>query len=113
RGYDIAVLAEKAQFEEVAFLLQYGELPTREELAQYKARLKALRRLPEPLARVLESIPASSHPMDVLRTACSFLGNLEPEVDFSQQDACIERLVALLPAAICYWWHHAQDGRRI
>lgn len=113
RGYDIAELADRAQFEEVAFLLQYGEPPTAEELAQYRGRLKALRRLPEALARVLESIPATSHPMDVLRTACSFLGNLEPEVDFSQQDACIERLLALFPAVISYWWHYSRSGLRI
>lgn len=113
RGYDISVLAEKAQFEEVSYLLQYGQLPGQSELSQYKARLKLLRHLPDALKAVLERIPASSHPMDVLRSSCSFLGNLEVEENFSQQDDKIERMLALFPSAICYWYHFSHNGKRI
>lgn len=113
RGYDISVLAEKAQFEEVAFLLQYGELPDPDALAAYRQRLIAQRHLPQTLREVLERIPADSHPMDVMRTACSFLGVLETEEDFEQQDEKIERMLALFPAAIAYWYHHSHHGRRI
>ena len=80
RGYDIQDLAEHCTFEEVAHLLLKGSLPTREQLDAYKARLKARRALPAALAEVLERIPASAHPMDVLRTGCSALGCLEPEL---------------------------------
>ena len=113
RGYDIKDLAEKATFEEVAYLLLQGRLPTRGELKDYVARLKGLRALPEPLKKVLEQIPATAHPMDVMRTGCSTLGNLEPEMDFSQQDAAIERMLALLPSIICYWYAFSHQGKRI
>ena len=78
-GYDISELADKAQFEEVSFLLSRGELPTESELTEYKAKLKSLRGLPDALKTVLENIPKDAHPMDVMRTATSFLGNVEPE----------------------------------
>jgi len=113
RGYDIAALAAHAQFEEVAFLLAYGHLPNAGELDAYKARLAAARSLPEPLKEVLERIPASADPMDVMRTGCSMLGNLEPEEDFEQQTAKIERLIATLPAIICYWYRFTHDHVRI
>ena len=79
RGYSIDDLAENAGFEEVAWLLLRGELPTRGELDDYHDHLRGLRRLPEPLKRVLEQLPVTTHPMDVLRTGCSALGCLEPE----------------------------------
>lgn len=79
RGYDVQDLAENCQFEEVAYLIFFGELPTAEQLASYKAKLKSLRQLPQALKEVLERIPADSHPMDVMRTGVSMLGNLETE----------------------------------
>ncbi|WP_369602260.1 2-methylcitrate synthase [Hahella sp. SMD15-11] len=113
RGYPIEVLAEKAQFEEVAWLLLRGKLPNRQELEAYKARLKGQRGLPQALREVLERIPADAHPMDVMRTGCSVLGNLEGEKDFSEQDDKIDRMVAVFPSIICYWWRFVQDGVRI
>lgn len=113
RGFDISVLAEKAQFEEVAHLLLRGHLPNQQELDAYTKKLKSLRGLPAPLKEVLEQIPASAHPMDVMRTGCSMLGNLETEEDFSQQDDCIDRMLALFPAIICYWYHYSHNGKRI
>ncbi|RMF16469.1 MAG: 2-methylcitrate synthase [Gammaproteobacteria bacterium] len=113
RGYPIEVLAEKAEFEEVAYLLLRGKLPNRQQLADFKARLKALRGLPPALKEVLERIPADAHPMDVMRTGCSVLGNLEGEKDFSEQDDKIDRMLALFPSIICYWWRYVQDGVRI
>lgn len=113
RGHDISVLAEKATFEEVAFLLLKGHLPTQVELDAYISKIKSLRDLPQPLKDVLERIPASAHPMDVMRTGCSMLGNLETETDFSQQDGAIDRLLAVLPSIICYWYRFSHDGVRI
>ncbi|MBY8201188.1 2-methylcitrate synthase [Vibrio fluvialis] len=113
RGYDITDLANNAQFEEVAHLLLVGHLPTQAELDQYKTRLIGLRGLPQPLKEVLERIPADAHPMDVMRTGCSMLGNLETEQDFSQQLAATERMLALFPAIICYWYRFSHDGVRI
>ena len=113
RGYDISELAEKAKFEEVAFLLLKGHLPTQSELTAYTTKLQSLRSLPDALKEVLERIPASAHPMDVMRTGCSMLGNLEIETDFAQQDDAIDRLLALLPAIICYWYRFSHDGVRI
>ena len=113
RGYDISELAEKAQFEEVAFLLLKGHLPTQPELDAYIAKLKSLRTLPAALREVLERIPADAHPMDVMRTGCSMLGNLETETDFAQQDDAIDRLLATLPAIICYWYKFSHEGARI
>lgn len=113
RGYDIHDLADRAEFEEVAYLLQYGKLPSRDELSGYKARLKARRSLPQPLRTVLEQIPRSAHPMDVMRTGCSMLGNLETEESFGQQDEVIERLLAVFPSIICYWYRYSHDGVRI
>jgi 2-methylcitrate synthase len=113
RGYDISELAEKAKFEEVAFLLLKGHLPNQSELDAYNTKLQSLRTLPDALNEVLERIPASAHPMDVMRTGCSMLGNLETETDFAQQDDAIDRLLALLPAIICYWYRFSHDGVRI
>src|SRR5690606_31994786 len=81
RGYDVQDLAENCQFEEVAYLILKGKLPNQAELDGYKARLKSLRGLPQALKEVLERIPKDAHPMDVMRTGCSMLGNLETEMD--------------------------------
>ena len=113
RGYDMSELAEKASFEEVAHLLLKGHLPTQDELDAYIAKLKGMRNLPEALKTVLEQIPASAHPMDVMRTGCSMLGNLETEMDFSEQQDVTDRLLALFPAIICYWYRFSHDGVRI
>ncbi|EGR4433742.1 2-methylcitrate synthase [Vibrio cholerae] len=113
RGYDITDLAHHAQFEEVAHLLLVGHLPTQAELEQYKTRLIGLRGLPEKLKQALELIPAEAHPMDVMRTGCSILGNLEPEHTFAEQQASTERMLALFPAIICYWYRFSHDGVRI
>src|SRR5450830_806085 len=113
RGYDVRELAADAQFEEVAYLLLYGELPTKAELAAYSAKLSKLRDLPQALKEVLERIPADAHPMDVMRTGCSFLGNLEPEQDFSVQRDVTDRLLAAFPAIMCYWYRFSHDGKRI
>ncbi|EHU9472893.1 2-methylcitrate synthase [Vibrio vulnificus] len=113
RGYDITDLANHAQFEEVAHLLLRGHLPAQQELDAYKTRLIGLRGLPAELKQALELIPASAHPMDVMRTGCSVLGNLEQETDFSQQLDATERMLALFPAIICYWYRFSHDGVRI
>src|SRR5690554_6078947 len=113
RGYDLTDLVENCQFEEVAYLLLKGELPDHSQLRSYKARLKDLRTLPQPLKEVLERIPASAHPMDVLRTGCSVLGNLETETSFEQQHDAADRLLATLPSIICYWYRYSHDGVRI
>ncbi|MDN3682574.1 2-methylcitrate synthase [Vibrio tapetis subsp. quintayensis] len=113
RGYDITDLANHAQFEEVAFLLLQGHLPNQSELDEYKTRLIGLRGLPDALKKVLELIPADAHPMDVMRTGCSMLGNLEQEQDFSEQQRATERMLALFPAMICYWYRFSHDGIRI
>ena len=113
RGFDIYDLAEHARFEEVAYLLHYGKLPTRAEYEAYVKRLKGLRALPEALKQALETVPGDSHPMDVLRTGCSLLGNLEPEGDFSRQLDVADRLLAAFPSILLYWWRFHQDGKRI
>ena len=113
RGYDVRELAADAQFEEVAYLLLYGELPTQAELDAYSNKLSKLRDLPQALKEVLERIPADAHPMDVMRTGCSFLGNIEPEKDFSVQRDVTDRLLAAFPAIMCYWYRFSHDGQRI
>lgn len=113
RGYDVKDLAEHCIFEEVAYLILYGELPTQQQLTDYQKRLQGFRDLPQALKEVLERIPADAHPMDVLRTGCSVLGNLETETDFSQQQDAADRLLATLPGMICYWHRFATDGARI
>jgi len=113
RGYDITDLADNAQFEEVAYLLLRGKLPNQKELDTYKAKLKGLRSLPDALKLVLEQIPKDAHPMDVMRTGCSMLGNLETEQDFSEQDDKIDRMLASFPAIITYWYRFAHEGVRI
>lgn len=113
RGYSIDELAANATFEEIAWLLLYGELPTSAELTEYNKKLKGLRGLPDSLKTVLELIPQDTHPMDVMRTGCSMLGNLEPERSFDDQLAASDRLVAALPSIICYWYRYSHHGERI
>src|SRR5512147_191152 len=116
RGYDIVELARHATFEEVAFLLIHGELPTQSELKDYIKKLKSLRELPANVKAALELIPAAAHPMDVLRTGCSVLGTVLPEKeDRNIQGArdVIDRLVASFGSMLLYWWHYSQNGRRI
>lgn len=113
RGYGIDALAQHACFEEVAYLLLYGKLPNLKELNAYTASLRQRRELPASLRKVLEHVPASAHPMDVMRTGCSVLGNLEPERDFSEQHECANRMLATFPAIINYWYRYARDGVRI
>ena len=113
-GYDIYDLADNATFEEVAYLLLHGKLPTRAELDAYVAKIKSLRGLPDALKVVLEMVPAEAHPMDVLRTGVSFLGNIEPEAgDFSDQQDVADRLLACLPSMMVYWHRFHTDGVRI
>ncbi|HCG7540055.1 2-methylcitrate synthase [Vibrio parahaemolyticus] len=113
RGYDITDLANNAQFEEVAHLLLRGHLPNQQELDAYKTHLLSLRGLPTELKQALELIPVSAHPMDVMRTGCSVLGNLEQEMSFDEQLQATERMLALFPAIICYWYRFSHDGVRI
>ena len=113
RGYDISELAAHASFEEVAYLVFFGELPDADELAAYRTKLKGLRGLPDALKGVLEHIPASAHPMDVMRTGCSMLGNLEPEGDFTNQQEVASRLLGAMPSIINYWYRFSHDGVRI
>ncbi len=113
RGYDVKELADKCQFEEVAYLILKGELPTQAQLDDYKAKLKSLRTLPQPLKEVLERIPASAHPMDVMRTGCSMLGNLETEESFEQQQDATDRMLALFPGMINYWYNFSHKDKRI
>lgn len=113
RGYAIEALAEYAQFEEVAYLLMHGELPTSEQLETYLGRLKERRGLPAPLCDVLERIPKDTHPMDVMRTGCAMLGTLEPEGSFSEQQDVADRLLAAFPSILCYWHRFVHEGERI
>jgi 2-methylcitrate synthase len=115
-GYDIRDLAANCEFEEVAHLLVHGKLPTVAELKQYKVRLKALRALPDAVRVVLEALPASAHPMDVLRTGVSALGCVLPESDDHNEAGArdiIDRLLASLNSMLLYWHHFSRSGRRI
>jgi 2-methylcitrate synthase len=113
RGYDIMELSEQSSFEEVAYLLLRGELPNAQQLAEYKAKLAKLREVPATLREVLERLPASAHPMDVMRTGCSVLGTLEPENSFSQQLDIADRLLAIFPGIMNYWYRYANHKKRI
>ncbi|MCL1079391.1 2-methylcitrate synthase [Parashewanella spongiae] len=113
RGYDLKDLADNVCFEEVAYLILKGELPNQQQLNEYVIKLKSLRGLPTALKEVLERIPADTHPMDVMRTGCSMLGNLEPEHSFNEQNEAADRLLAAFPSIICYWYRFSHDGVRI
>jgi 2-methylcitrate synthase len=113
RGYSIYDLAEHATFEEVAFLLVYGLLPSHSELVAYRKKLASQRDIPLALKEVLERIPATAHPMDVMRTAVSMLGTLEGETASHTQTDITDRLLATLPSIMVYWWQFSQHGKRI
>jgi 2-methylcitrate synthase len=113
RGYSISDLAEHATFEEVAHLLIRGWLPAKQELAAYRKRLLSMRGLPPGLQALLEQLPATAHPMDVLRTGCSALGAIEPERAASDRYYVGERLLASFPAMLFYWFHIHANSRRI
>jgi 2-methylcitrate synthase len=116
RGYDILDIAESCEFEEIAFLLVHGKLPTAVELREYKARLQSLRGIPEPVRETLERIPAAAHPMDVMRTAVSALGGVLPEReehDTAGARDVADRLMASLGSMLLYWHHWTQGGKRI
>ncbi|WP_194711243.1 bifunctional 2-methylcitrate synthase/citrate synthase [Noviherbaspirillum soli] len=116
RGYDILDVANTSEFEEIAYLLVHGKLPTAGELKGYKAKLRSLRGIPSNLKTVLEALPASSHPMDVMRTAVSVLGCVLPEKDDHNTPGArdiADRLMASLGSALLYWYHYSHNGRRI
>jgi 2-methylcitrate synthase len=116
RGYDILDVATTCEFEEIAYLLVHGKLPTRAELIGYKAKLKSMRGIPEGVKRVLEELPSSTHPMDVMRTAVSALGCMMPEKDDHNAPGArdiADRLMASLGSMLLYWYHYAVNGRRI
>ncbi|EHL96579.1 2-methylcitrate synthase [Acetobacteraceae bacterium AT-5844] len=116
RGYDILDIATRCEFEEIAYLLVHGALPTEAELRGYKAKLRSLRGLPAAVRQALEAIPAAAHPMDVMRTGVSALGTVLPEKeDHSHAGArdIADRLMASLGSMLLYWHHYAQNGRRI
>ncbi|RZU98563.1 bifunctional 2-methylcitrate synthase/citrate synthase [Spiribacter vilamensis] len=116
RGYDILDLAEGCDFEETAHLLVHGWLPNSNELSRYKAELKRLRGLPNPVKKALEQLPASAHPMDVMRTGVSLLGCTLPEKDDHNEAGArgiADRLLASLGSILLYWYHFSHNGRRI
>jgi 2-methylcitrate synthase len=113
RGYAIADLAAHAAFEEVAYLLIHGTLPDKGEFDRYRRRLAGLRGLPAGLKTVLEQLPAQAHPMDVLRTGCSALGTLEPETAQHGAHQIADRLLAVFPSMLLYWYQFHRTGRRI
>ncbi len=116
RGYDIHDLAAHCEYEEVAYLLLHGKLPTAAELAAYKTELKAARGLPDAVLKALELLPATAHPMDVLRTGVSVLGCIEPEAldhDAARATAIADGLLAKLVSMLCYWLQFARHGKRI
>jgi 2-methylcitrate synthase len=116
RGYDILEIADTCEFEEIAYLLVHGKLPNRAELAAYKVRLKSLRGVPAGVRTILETLPPSTHPMDVLRTGVSALGCLLPEKDdhgaAGARDIA-DRLIACLGPMLVYWYHYSVNGQRI
>jgi 2-methylcitrate synthase len=116
RGYDILDMASVCEFEEIAYLLVHGKLPTRAELAAYHAKLASLRAIPAPVRSALEQIPASAHPMDVMRTGVSMLGTVLPEReahDAAGARDIADRLLASLGPMLLYWHHYSRDGTRI
>jgi 2-methylcitrate synthase len=116
RGYDILDIAEQCEFEEIAYLLVHGKLPTAAALRGYKAKLAQLRGLPAAVLRVLEQLPASAHPMDVMRTGCSALGTALPEKDDHNLPGArdiADRLMASFGSMLLYWYHYSYSGRRI
>ncbi|HVO88663.1 MAG TPA: 2-methylcitrate synthase, partial [Casimicrobiaceae bacterium] len=113
---DVRDLAAHAEYEEVAYLVLYGKLPTQSELTAYKAKLRSLRGLPAPVRAVLEALPAGAHPMDVMRSGCSALGCTLPERDDHNVPGArdiADRLMASFGSMLLYWYHYSHNGRRI
>jgi len=116
RGYDIADLAETCEFEEVAYLIVHGKLPTQAELDAYKTKLKQWRDLPSEVKTVLEQMPASAHPMDVMRTGCSMIGACDPESkqrDSGEAREIIDKLMVNFVSILLYWYHYSHNGKKI
>ncbi len=116
RGYDILDFAKQAEFEEIAHLIIHGTLPTAAELKAYKAKLRALRGLPQGVKKALEALPSSAHPMDVMRTGCSVLGCCLPEREShpaAETRNILDRLMASFGSMLLYWYHFAVNGKRI
>jgi 2-methylcitrate synthase len=116
RGYDILDVADACEFEEIAYLLVHEKLPNKTELAAYKTKLKSMRGIPFAVQDVLESLPASAHPMDVLRTGCSALGCILPEKDNHNIQGArdiADRMMASFGSMLLYWYHFAVNGKRI
>ena len=116
RGYDILHFAERAQFEEIAYLLIHGRLPNAAELAAYKIRLKGFRALPPAVKAALEILPASANPMDVLRSGASVMGCILPEKNDENHDGardCADRLMSAFASMLFYWMHFSRSGKRI
>ena len=116
RGYDILDFADKAEFEEIAYLLIHGTLPTRAQLNSYKAKLRSLRGLPQAVKQALEAIPPTAHPMDVMRTGCSVMGSCLPEKEShpaSEARNIVDKLMASFGSMLLYWYHYAHNGKRI
>lgn len=113
RGYSIFDLANHATFEEVAYLLIYGQLPTKQQLSQYCDKLISLRGLPKEVAELLKKIPGAANPMDVMRTVCSYLGTLEPEGATRTGQEVADRLLAIFPGALLYWYHYHLTGNEL
>ena len=114
RGYDIKDLAQHCIFEEVAFLLLVGHLPSKQELAKFQAQINNSREVPCKLKQILEQLPKTAHPMDIMRTICSVMGILEPEKDPKKDQFDISvRLISMFGPALLYWYHFATSGLRI
>ena len=116
RGYDILDIADTCEFEEIAFLLVHGKLPNSAELRGYKTKLQSLRGLPAVVQKVLEQLPPSAHPMDVMRTGCSALGAAMPEREDHNHPGArdiADRLMACFGSMLLYWYHYSQNGKRI
>ena len=116
RGYDILDIAETCEFEEIAYLIVHGKLPTQAELDTYKAKLRTLRGLPDAVKQSLETLPKTTHPMDVMRTGCSVLGCVETESEnhtAEEANNIVDRLMASFGSMLCYWYHFAFNSKRI
>ncbi|ASY09656.1 2-methylcitrate synthase [Candidatus Nanopelagicus limnes] len=116
RGYEINDLAQNCEFEEVAYLILYGSLPTKTQLADYKAQLSKLRDLPNEVKTILENLPKSAHPMDVVRTATSAMASFYPEDEKHDAQSALlaaNRLIAASPSALLYWYHFSHFGKKI
>lgn len=116
RGYDILDFADKAEFEDIAYLLIHGKLPTQAQLNSYKAKLKSMRGLPQAVKKALEAIPPTAHPMDVMRTGCSVMGSCMPENEShpaAEARDITDKLMASFGSMLLYWYHYAINGKRI